>query len=406
MATTGSQDKDHPAATGTASGPAARAKAYDPPTAFQTAGKPLPEAATKARMTAGGVMLEALPLTLYRSTVYIGAADGVTVVDGKSGLSDAIHPQGKLQDTSEFNRPKAFAPVLADAGDKDQVLAPFAITVPGTGTQPSRAKIELNAIDTATNKVTWRSNIDLPDWADESRAVAVRVVGVVGNTAVISASSQDNGVIYAFDLDKRAMGWEADHVADAVIAGDQVLAVQIRDLVRQRLAGFPMSGNGKPAWTKRDTSDLSLASAGPDLAVVSGTDYDSGDALVGFYRGDGSSAGSIDGDTFGLQCLYDGRSVTVCHTTMSDGRVFAVDSKTGKLLWQLPEKGSDRLVPTVTSAWHGIVYGETSNGPLLLDARTGADRADKPGIAPVAVNEFIGLALDDNDILNAHSASG
>ena len=42
-----------------------------------------------------------------------------------------------------------------------------------------------------------------------------------------------------------------------------------------------------------------------------------------------------------------------------------------------------------------MIYGTTSNGPVILDAKTGADRSTFPGAAPVAVNEYTGVALDE-----------
>ncbi|WP_310728295.1 hypothetical protein [Streptomyces sp. N2A] len=55
-----------------------------------------------------------------------------------------------------------------------------------------------------------------------------------------------------------------------------------------------------------------------------------------------------------------------------------------------------------------MVYGPTDNGPLLLDAKSGADRSTSPGAAPVAVNEYTGAALDrtKRNGLIAHPAAG
>jgi hypothetical protein len=51
---------------------------------------------------------------------------------------------------------------------------------------------------------------------------------------------------------------------------------------------------------------------------------------------------------------------------------------------------SGRLVPAVTAFWHGAVYGETQNGPVILDGRTGKDRSS-PGVAPIGVDQYTGL---------------
>lgn len=68
--------------------------------------------------------------------------------------------------------------------------------------------------------------------------------------------------------------------------------------------------------------------------------------------------------------------MTVCSTPGQDSTATAtaLDSTTGRLLWQLPDKASGRIAPSVTAIWHGAVYGSTENGAVVLDARTGADR--------------------------------
>ncbi|RUQ02717.1 hypothetical protein D8M34_17790, partial [Microbacterium sp. HSID17254] len=55
-------------------------------------------------------------------------------------------------------------------------------------------------------------------------------------------------------------------------------------------------------------------------------------------------------------------------------------------------RDSARAVPTVTSAWHGMVCGCTAAGPLVLDGRTGPDRAVTASTAPLLVNESFPLA--------------
>lgn len=54
--------------------------------------------------------------------------------------------------------------------------------------------------------------------------------------------------------------------------------------------------------------------------------------------------------------------------------------------WTLPDTGHTRVAPTVTAVWHGAVYGYTDHGPIVLDAATGTDRNDHPGIAAVPLD--------------------
>ncbi|MEU3771999.1 hypothetical protein AB0F11_02060 [Streptomyces sp. NPDC032472] len=73
-----------------------------------------------------------------------------------------------------------------------------------------------------------------------------------------------------------------------------------------------------------------------------------------------------------------------------------MDAGTGKLLWALKDGDEGRRPPTVTAVWHGRGAG----GPVALDARTGADMPTKPEAAPLLVNAFAGLVLDDNRLFS------
>lgn len=53
------------------------------------------------------------------------------------------------------------------------------------------------------------------------------------------------------------------------------------------------------------------------------------------------------------------------------------------------------MPPTVSAVRHGRVYGRAVGGPVVLDARTGADMPTKPEVTPVLVTEYTGLVLDD-----------
>ncbi|MEV6038392.1 hypothetical protein AB0L65_45095 [Nonomuraea sp. NPDC052116] len=71
-------------------------------------------------------------------------------------------------------------------------------------------------------------------------------------------------------------------------------------------------------------------------------------------------------------------------------QVRGIDAQTGSWLWSIT-KGGGRLVPLVTGACHGVVYGRTANGPVVLDGRTGTDRETQPGVAPSVVNSSMAI---------------
>jgi hypothetical protein len=67
------------------------------------------------------------------------------------------------------------------------------------------------------------------------------------------------------------------------------------------------------------------------------------------------------------------------------------------LLWQLPDEQANRIAPSVTTAYDGEVYGITESGPVVLNARTGLDVNDSPGIGPVTVDPDLGIADSGQD---------
>ncbi len=92
---------------------------------------------------------------------------------------------------------------------------------------------------------------------------------------------------------------------------------------------------------------------------------------------------------------------------LGSGVVLAVDATSAQLLWKLPDDSGHRVAPDVSTVWHGLVYGKTTNGPVILDARTGADRPGTPGAAPSVVDGYAGLALGDKrDTLFAYPTTG
>jgi hypothetical protein len=74
--------------------------------------------------------------------------------------------------------------------------------------------------------------------------------------------------------------------------------------------------------------------------------------------------------------------------------VFAFDAANvgQKPLWEIT-KSASRIPPQITAAYHGLIYGNASgSGPVTLDAKTGEDAPDAPGLAPILVDKYVGVA--------------
>ncbi|MFG2496487.1 PQQ-binding-like beta-propeller repeat protein [Streptomyces caniferus] len=395
---------DHKAKTPTSKKSSASApprKSYDPPQKFAAQGAALPAAAGHGSVTAVGTVARPLPLVLHKTNAYIAAADRLQVVDTGTGKTTAtVRPRHK-----PVEQPDAEVDAPVPTQDGQLMLVPFLVEFGGKGTTPSRVGIELDAVSTSTNKTVWTVDLDdLPGGGGEQDAQA-SVVAATKNTAVVSTYG-GNAVTYGVDLESRKATWHKDHVGTAAVIGDTAVSITSKDSVRQQVIGLDINHDGKQIWSKLDGYELTAHPAGPGLIAITGKDYDSGDSLATVLKPNGSKAADLSGDQSELTCRYDDASVTVCQT--EEPRTLALDIRTGKELWSLPEKGGTRVAPTVTAAWHGMVYGTTSNGTVVLDAKTGADRSTSPGAAPVAVNEYTGLALDqaEHHTLIAHPAVG
>ena len=91
------------------------------------------------------------------------------------------------------------------------------------------------------------------------------------------------------------------------------------------------------------------------------------------------------------RCVYDQRSVVVC---VGEKDMSGVDAESHSILWTISGTDATRNVPDLDTAWHGAVYGRAGTNYVVLDARTGQDRATFDGPGVYVVNEYAGLDLD------------
>ncbi|MFF5491812.1 hypothetical protein [Streptomyces virginiae] len=136
--------------------------------------------------------------------------------------------------------------------------------------------------------------------------------------------------------------------------------------------------------------------AGPGTVRVAGPQVgDNGDQLLDVTSG--RARAFMPPGMRAVDCTYDRAATLVCTKGFA---VVAVDAATGTLLWSLQDGDQGRTPPTVTAVWHGRVYGRGAGGPVVLDARTGADMPTKPEAVPLLVNGYVGLVLDDNHLFS------
>jgi hypothetical protein len=298
------------------------------------------------------------------------------------------------------------------------VLLATAGVVPGAGTTPPGLAVDLLGADATSPAppvaTPAAAPVTLP-WSERPTAVALRVVGVTAGVAVVSASTEAHRTTLAVDLATRRVLWVADGTrADAVLdvgaTGGVVIGVAVPagrspGSVDETVVGLD-AVSGVRRFAGEPQRDPEITRAGPGTVVVhagASTTLSVATALSGptaslrFLDARGATVRTVDtgSSSTAPRCVWDEAAVTVCGTA---GRLFAVDATTAAPLWSLPDPAANRVAPALGTAWHGAVYGTTVNGPVVLDARTGADRDTAPGAAPVLVNAYLGIAPEASGV--------
>ncbi|RKF24653.1 hypothetical protein [Micromonospora globbae] len=357
---------------------------YDPPTRFEPAAPvPLP-----AELTSGVEVLGRRAV-LHDTTLFAATATGLLAVDALTGTVRAtISPENKVAD-DVAHRDLAGPPVLADVAGQPTTLAAFPVSIPGQGTTPARTAIELTAVSAVDASRLPAIVVDVP--ADATGPTAV--VGTAGSVVVVRAGT----TTYGINLTSKTLAWNKVNFTATTVAGDVAVGSLAVDSagIKLRTAGVGAT-DGNQRWTDpQDSTEVRVQPAGPKHVLVTGRDYGNGRAyyrLVASATGAAVESGQSSGPaSYQLTCHYDQTSTTVC---AADNWTGGYDAQTGKLLWELPDTAANRTAVKVTTAWHGAVYGTTDNGPLVLDARTGADRQPTPGAAPYLVSGYVGIATN------------
>ncbi|MFJ2825936.1 hypothetical protein ACIO7M_33245 [Streptomyces toxytricini] len=351
-------------------------------------------------------------MALHKQTAYVALPDRVLAVDTASGAvttaaTTEAEPLFKLSPNLENDLP---APFVTEA-ESPLVLTTFFVHQPGAGTQAPRAFMEFTAIPTAAGAAPWRLPMDLPEWAKESQSpVVATVVGASGKVAVFTLSatkSASTTTTYAVDLDSHRVLWTKDLFRAASVTGGIVTGEKWdkKGGDYTAAAGYDLA-TAAEKWRAEDRTNVDVMPAGPHLILATAVNKD--DYRVRYRQlldpATGQVKRDLPDDLPGSDCAHDGAGTLVC-----TGRdtVWAVDDTSGALRWQLPDKNAGRIAPQVTAVWHGRIYAKATDGPLTLDARTGADLPTRPGLAPYLVNEYTGLALSETDrSLTAYPTSG
>jgi hypothetical protein len=199
-----------------------------------------------------------------------------------------------------------------------------------------------------TGSVTVKS-IEAAVYADPKTQKATVVPGI--NPAAV-----DNGVVVG------AKGEQEDSATDGTIVLADGASGKITKQVPLKQAYLkPLAGAPKHAY----------------FYGMRYTDYGAGTKAQAIFTVDlstGAVAQTVSDGSF--ECFSDQATSVVCASsspTGDSGELIGIDDATGKKSWGFTSASGGRVVPTVTAAYHGVVYAKTEAQPVLLDAKTGAD---------------------------------
>lgn len=318
-----------------------------------------------------------IPAVLDGSMLYTAYPDQMTANDVTTGRLDWTAKPG----TPQTDQSVPGAPRVVTLGGKRVVLAAFPVTVPGEGTVPSAPAVELMAVDATTGTVAWQDVLRVPLPHDQAEAfdygMTVTVVGADDDAVTIALTGQRaKGVLVADPIGHRVR-WFRQNYTPITASGGVVVGLD-GDLFQKVIA--LAVADGKQKWVLPGQASMYADGqpAGPGLVSIWFKDKSK---LLEIATGKERAPWPNESDAY--TCAYDDASVTVC---WREEQVVAFDTATAKTLWYLPKDG--RVQPDVTAVWHGALYGTTSNGPVVIDARTGQDRDPAPAIAPEIVGPY------------------
>nr|WP_281396828.1 PQQ-binding-like beta-propeller repeat protein [Streptomyces olivoverticillatus] len=260
------------------------------------------------------------------------------------------------------------------------------------------------AVDTANaGAKAWFTEIALPDEYPAGDQAEAYVVGRGGDTVVVFARGQ----LFGVDLASRQRIWVAPgtYSKGAVVAGGRIVAMR-KNSDTEQVVGLD-AASGKDAWTSPRTGK-ELSAAGPD-AVMTYEKVQDGDGAQNFLldAATGAIRNTLPKDAPGSDCAYDGAAVTVCVDGSVNHKVAAYDLKTGQERWRLPDAAGTRVAPTVSLVRAGLIYGMANGNPVVLDAASGKDKENQPGIAPYIADGYVGIThTKDGPGVTAYRAVG
>jgi hypothetical protein len=375
-----------PKATSTSAKP--ERKSFDPPKVFSSS----PAATLTEKITYDSEVVAALS----DGNVYVGDTKTVEALDGLSGS-----PLWTVQPTlPPMQQTKPHAPVVDE--DKHLVYYAFSVKVPGKGTTPSHPAFEVVAVEATSGKKEWTTTVDVAT-EDPGNVTDgdVRVIAATAGSVVVTwfSNTFSVGNTYVLDTGTHQVRWKHDQFLAGDVDTDIVVGNAGKPFISEKrtFTGLGLADGAEKWATPPAQTPAEIMPVSPKLVATNRQDYDSGDYqfdIVDVTTGKSLYTRKVDtplGLSYRVDCHYDLKSIFVCAD--SEVRVFAFEAANvgQKPLWEITQSTA-RVPPSVTAAYHGLIYGMASgSGPVALDAKTGEDAPDAPGLAPILVDKYVGI---------------
>lgn len=388
--------------------------AFDPPRSFAATGVAVDAPVIESNM---GGQVTTNYTVLHGTTAFVSRPDGVSAIDLSTGQQQwkfTVDHSAQVANESGFVTGQGpSAPVVSEDGTI--VAAAFMTIIQGSGTTSDQSALTVVGLDAETGEQRWSvqspTALDAMDTAD-----SVTTVYGFNDDVVMAGATGWAAYSAVWGIADGAVRWEPEYDE---YGQPTMYPVSFHDgtfvMNGAAIAGTPeepiggvvgySTADGSEVWRIEDSDEdviwKELMTVSPTLDAIF-TEIFTGAEWVNGIRTFDPATGAIATplDELPLNgvsapvCTFDGRDVSVC---VDFSYLFALDATTGALLWQLPDPAQpEREAPTVRTAYHGLVYTRSSNGAVILDARTGQDVVTDPGNDPFAVNEYGGLVLGES----------
>lgn len=302
----------------------------------------------------------------------------------------------------------SWRPGVATADGTELVAVAIRLELKGSGTQADHDKLRVTMFSGNDGKELWSKDLDAQailgagslkfKMADDPV-----VVGVDGNRVAVVIDKRT----LAFDSRSGELAWTEAAFQATVLKGGVVIGEKDRASTwpySRRVILAKSAMDGKDLWTyppaQPDNGDIPhfelLRMSGDYVGIRGPRGIKFGQEGEWKTHIADAATGTIRFTLpHGYGCAFDQRDTIVCRTSdfyTLDNAMVGIDTATWKILWRLPEE--NRVVPTLQTTFHGAVYAETSSGPVILDARTGKDKATSLRILPDVVIPGFGIDMD------------